>query len=135
MEEKFMRTRNVYENKRYCSYDRYSTWYDIETNRFSILYNGKTVITDAFIEGVYYRGRKKTDLSDFTLCDVVYSGVLSYTNEQGEKDLIFGLCKNEFTKFLQDGYSDEVGSVEGNIRYNCAVSAAWIEDKKLQIKL
>ncbi len=64
------------------------------------------------------------------------SGVLTYENEQGEKKLRFGMGHNEFQKFPQTGYSDEVGSVaaEGNM-YDCAVSAVWDEPKKLIIRV
>ena len=58
-------------------------------------------------------------------------GKLCYENEQGYKELPFGIDKNVFTYFPQEGYSDLVGSeyAEGNF-YKCAVSAAWAEEKK-----
>ncbi len=62
-------------------------------------------------------------------------GILYYTNEQGDKELKFGMCKNVFTIFPHDGYSDEIGTVPGNRRYNCAVSASWIEETQLSIKV
>lgn len=62
-------------------------------------------------------------------------GVLYYTNEQGDKELEFGLCENVFTSFPQDGYSDEMGTVPGHRRYDCAVSASWIEETHLTIKV
>ena len=63
-------------------------------------------------------------------------GVLKYTNAQGDKELFFGLGHNEFCPFPEDGYSDEVGSVAapGN-KYQCAVSAAWVEQSKLRLQV
>lgn len=61
-------------------------------------------------------------------------GVLDYTNEQGEKSLRFGLGKNVFSDFPQEGYADAVGSVSAPGHcYKCAVSAGWIEKDKLGI--
>ena len=61
-------------------------------------------------------------------------GCFSYTNEQGDKELEFGLGHNEFGMFPQEGYSSEVGSVAAPENYyKCAVSAAWIESNKLRI--
>jgi hypothetical protein len=63
------------------------------------------------------------------------SGVLYYTNAQGDKKLKFKFLENEFTKFEELGYSKEVGGVrtsDGHM-YNVAVSAAWKDDTRLQI--
>lgn len=62
------------------------------------------------------------------------TGCLSYTNEQGDKKLVFGLGHNEFGLFPQEGYSSCVGSqfAPGNY-YKCAASAAWVEEQKLRI--
>lgn len=62
-------------------------------------------------------------------------GKMCYTNGQGYKELKFGMCKNVFDKFPQDGYSDEVGGMPGDKRYDCAASATWTEDRKLYIKV
>ena len=62
-------------------------------------------------------------------------GKLCYTNMQGDKELAFGLCKNEFGKFPQKGYSGKIGSQPGSRLYNCAVSAAWVSDYQLFIKV
>jgi len=63
-------------------------------------------------------------------------GTLSYKNEQGDKKLMFGMGYNEFLKFPQEGYSDEIGTyyAEGNM-YDCACSGAWTEPQKLKIKV
>ena len=59
--------------KRYCSYDSYSIWYDLEVHKFCVLYQSKMVITDAYIEGIYRNEEKIADLTDFPLCEVAYS--------------------------------------------------------------
>ena len=69
---------------------------------------------------------------DFDDC----GGTLSYTNAQGDKQIKFGYNRNEFQKFPQEGYSDMVAGAPcpGN-KYECAVSANWLESKKLHIKV
>ncbi|MBO5453881.1 MAG: beta-lactamase family protein [Clostridia bacterium] len=60
----------------------------------------------------------------------------NYVNEQGAKTLYFGMGRNEFGIFPQEGYSDEVGTVfaKGNY-YKCASSAKWTHENQLQIKV
>ena len=61
-------------------------------------------------------------------------GCFSYTNEQGDKEIRFGLGHNEFGLFPQEGYSSDVGSEYASDNYyKCAASAAWIEEDKLRI--
>lgn len=60
----------------------------------------------------------------------------SYINGQGKKSLSFGMLENVFDKFPQEGYSDQVGNERTTgFYYRCATSAAWIEKKKLHIKV
>lgn len=63
-------------------------------------------------------------------------GVFEYKNAQGEKKIKFGMCKNVYGVFPQEGYSDIIGSetAPGNM-YKCAASAAWVEKTKLFIKV
>lgn len=65
----------------------------------------------------------------------VSMGTLYYTNEQGDKELPFGMCENIFSKFPQSGYSDLVGSQKSDKLYSCAASAAWVSDYQLFIKV
>lgn len=62
-------------------------------------------------------------------------GVLYFENEQGKKELTFGINKNVFGKFPQYGYSTEYGRMKttNGERYDDAVSLAWLEEKKLMI--
>ena len=62
-------------------------------------------------------------------------GVFYYTNEQGDKELPFGMCENIYDYFPQDGYSDEIANTAGNRRYKCASSAAWIAPNVLEIQV
>ena len=88
--------------------------------------NGKTYTLDANPMGIKY---VKFDFEG-------ESGTVTYENAQGEKKLKFGMCYNEFQKFPQTGYSDEIGGqdCEGNM-YDCAVSADWDEPQKLRIRV
>ncbi len=62
-------------------------------------------------------------------------GIFTYYNEQGEKQLPFGMGKNAFGLFPQFGYSDQRGNVHEmtDFRYRCAASAGWIEENKLRL--
>lgn len=63
-------------------------------------------------------------------------GSLVFTDEEGSHELQFGIGKNVFTHFPKAGMSDEVGgeTVLG-YQHQCAVSAAWVEPRKLFIKV
>lgn len=60
-------------------------------------------------------------------------GIIHYTNEQGEKEITFGMCENVFGEFPQDGYADEVGTQAGSRRFKCAASAAWLSENVLNV--
>lgn len=73
-------------------------------------------------------------ISEFSLSFDGEGGNFTYLNRQGKKMLRFGKKKNIFQQFPETGYSKDVGSVrcEGHT-YRCAVSAAWVEEKKLSV--
>jgi len=61
-------------------------------------------------------------------------GTFAYVNEQGYKEIPFGLGYNEFGSFPQEGYSDEMAlEVTTGHFYKCAASASWVESEKLFI--
>ncbi|MBQ7901127.1 MAG: serine hydrolase [Clostridia bacterium] len=62
------------------------------------------------------------------------NGTMEYTNAQGDKKLEFGIDKNAFGKFPQEGYSDIIGNVfdTGNY-YDCAASARIIDNDRMSI--
>ncbi len=61
------------------------------------------------------------------------SGVLHYTNAQGRKEIPFGINHNVFGKFPELGYSSDFGGLKTSdgFMYNDAVSATWLEEKKI----
>lgn len=63
------------------------------------------------------------------------SGALCYENEQGYKELPFRINENEFCKFPQLGYSNDVGgmSTEDGFMYDAAVSATWLDEDKIML--
>lgn len=93
---------------------------------------------DREVNGVWFAVKKNPmGISKFRLVfDETGGGRFEYTNAQGEKAIAFRLCENAFGVFPQEGYADEVGAVatKGHF-YRCAASAAWIEPKKLFLKV
>jgi hypothetical protein len=62
------------------------------------------------------------------------TGVFKYVNEQGYKEIPFGLNKNVFGKFPELGYSDTVGKIKttNGFKYDMAVSGAWMSEHIFQ---
>ncbi len=65
------------------------------------------------------------------------TGKFSYINDQGNKEIPFGINKNVFTKFPQLGYSNEVGGerTTDGFMYDCAASGAWMDAKRFMLKV
>jgi len=64
-------------------------------------------------------------------------GELHYENAQGAKVLPFRINENTFCKFPQLGYSQDRGGLvttDGSM-YNAAVSAAWLQEDKIGIRV
>jgi len=88
------------------------------------------------INGVtYVMSENPMGITKMKLCFDNDGGVLYYTNEQGDKEIPFGMCENKFSLFPQEGYSDEIGSQKGERLYKCAASAAWVSDYQLFMKV
>ena len=86
----------------------------------------------------YVCEENRTGITEFTFrFDSPDTGVFCYRNEQGYKELPFGLGKNVFGKFPQWGYSDLHGGLPGgtDFYYDCAASASWRETQKLVLKV
>lgn len=84
----------------------------------------------------YILEENKMGISEFTFkFNDAKSGTLCYVNEQGAKEIPFGINHNVFGKFPQLGYSNEVGGVRttDGFMYDDAVSAAWLDDNKIMI--
>ena len=65
------------------------------------------------------------------------AGELRYTNAQGDKVLPFGIGHNVFAKFPQTGYDGDRGGVpmpDGEM-YDGAFSLAWVEERKLMLRI
>lgn len=78
-----------------------------------------------------------TGITRFSFTFTKDGGIFRYTNAQGDKELPFGLCRNELCKFPQLGYSNEAGGVRttDGFLYDAAVSAAWREEHKLALRV
>ena len=63
------------------------------------------------------------------------NGVLTYQKKGEAHALPFSVNQNRFTEFPEDGYSHLVGGIPSTdgYRYDCAVSAAWLQENKLQL--
>lgn len=92
-------------------------------------------IQDKINNVTYELQKNKMGITKIKLSFSEDKGTLFYTNEQGDKELSFKMCENEFTEFPQEGYSGEVGARKGDRLYKCAVSAAWVSDFQLLIKV
>lgn len=93
-------------------------------SEFSKKINGKTFVLDKNNMGIkWLRFSFSSERSK-----------MEYENATGEKTLYFGMGKNVFEKFPEEGYSDLVGGkyAPGNF-YDAATSGAWIESQKLGI--
>jgi hypothetical protein len=99
---------------------------DKNTSAFSEKINGRRFIAKNNPMGI----------CEFTLKFKGDEGIFTYVNESGEKELPFGICKNVFSLFPEDGYSDEVGSAKApGHKYTCATSAAWSSDNYLNMRV
>ena len=97
--------------------EKYNKWQDV--------INGKT----------FYMDENPMGISKIKLSFDGKKGIFGYTNSQGDKELPFGMCENEFSVFPQEGYSDRIGSQKGERLYKCATSAAWVSENQLFIKV
>lgn len=62
-------------------------------------------------------------------------GTWEYTNGQGDNALRFGIGRMVSGKFPQRNYfGEQIGAVPG-IQYDCMASAAWIDDKTLNMEV
>lgn len=75
-------------------------------------------------------------ISEFTLRFGSDEGEFEYVNKTGKKILPFGILKNVFSKFPEEGYSLDVGAMvaPGN-KYDCAASAAFANDYQLAMRV
>ncbi len=95
-------------------------------SKFADEINGKKFVLD----------KNPMNISEFKLVFDGEKGKFIYKNAQGDKEIEFGMCKNVYGKFPEEGYSDETGTVFAPRHYyGCAASAAWTKEKNLFIKV
>jgi len=88
------------------------------------------------VNGVTFKLNKNSmGITKFRLNFNEKGGVFSYTNDQGNKEILFGMNENVFFDFPQTGYSVDIGSKPGDRLLHCASSAAWKSEKQLLIKV
>jgi len=83
----------------------------------------------------YYCEENPLGMKEFAFSFEKECGTFAYENEQGKKEIRFGLNKNEFGYFPQLGYSDEYGAVPttNGFMYKDAVSACWTQPNRLNM--
>ena len=98
--------------------------------------NTTSEFADKFNGVTYFLDENPMGIKEVCLRFKENIGSLEYINEQGCKTIEFGMCENVIGSFPQEGYSNEMGTVDTKgFYYRCASSAAWIEPKKLHIKV
>ena len=97
---------------------------DSKKENMSALINGKT----------FRVSENPMGIKDIKFTFSNNENIFEYTNEQGKKELKFGINENAFGNFPQEGYSDMIGGVKapGNY-YDCAASGAWTNENQLAI--
>ena len=98
---------------------------------------GAVPFADEIQDKEFIADENKLGFEKFSLhFDGENGGELRYTNKSGAKVLPFKMCENAFATFPEEGYSDGMGGVRTKgFFYKCASSAAWREEKKLQIRV
>lgn len=109
--------------------------YTSELKLLTILGEKSSPIIERINNKTFIVNKNNMGISKIKFSFTKNGGMLYYTNEQGDKELPFAMCENEFSLFPQDGYADGIGTIPGNRRYKCAVSAAWLEVSHLAIKV
>ncbi len=95
-------------------------------NEFAEKINGKVFIAD----------ENKMGIKKFSLHFGKDKNTFRYTNEQGDKEIDFGMCENIFGYFPQEGYGVDVTMqpIPGYL-YKCAASGAWTDAQKLYLNI
>lgn len=84
---------------------------------------------------IFHMEQNPMGITQLQLCFHENGGVMHYTNASGDKKLPFRMCGNAFGLFPEPGYSDIIGSLPGDRLYRCAVSAAWVSEYQLSMKV
>lgn len=62
-------------------------------------------------------------------------GLMTYTNDQGEKQIPFGMAHYKEGRFPQWGYAWDQMGVPSDVLMRCLGSAGWVEPNKLQMTI
>lgn len=96
----------------------------------------KVPFEDSINGATYIMDENPMGITKFRLVFDEDGGKFEYTNAQGDKVIPFGKNRNVFSKFPQEGYANEVGTVATkDFYYDCCASASWVEEKKIFIKV
>ena len=112
--------------------------YTASLNLVSIKGSEKSPVSDEINEKIYVLDENpmKIEYIKLSLNEDEKNGRLFYKNKQGEKELKFGICKNEFSLFPEKGYPDMQMNVEcPDNQYPCAASGAWLDERKFAIRV
>lgn len=76
------------------------------------------------------------NIEKFRICFNGDEGIFEYYKHGKLLKINFGMCENVSGVFPEEGYSDMIGAKyePGNF-YECMVSASWIEERKIDIKV
>lgn len=110
----------------------------VQESQLSVALGAKESAFQERLQGVSFQCQENPmGISSFRLEWTGEEGALLYENAQGKKRLPFGMKKNIFCKFPEEGYSDARGNVHerNGFLYDCAVSAGWVEERKLQLRV
>ncbi len=102
---------------------------------FSAYGNTSSPMAEKISQRTYTLSENRMGIKWFTLTFHEDNGVFAYENAQGKKEIPFGICKNSFADFPEEGYSDTVGSERGARFYHGAYSAAWKDDSTFWLKV
>ena len=107
-----------------------------EKTELSVAHGEKSSPFEKEVDGAWFVCKENPmGITRFRVNFTENGGSFEYVNAQGEKKIDFGRKQNDFGLFPQYGYSDDRGNVHEitDFLYKDAVSAGWLEQKKLQI--
>ena len=94
---------------------------------------GGSPLKEKINKKVFVCGENSLNIKQFSFEFYDDEGIFKYVNEQGEKEIPFGINKNVFGKFPQLGYSNERGGVRttDGFMYDDAASLCFKDDNKI----
>ena len=97
--------------------------------------NTSSYVGEYIKDKTYILGSNPMGITDLCITwDNDGNAVMKYTNDQGIKELKFGIGKAVIDEFPQDGYFGDTIGKDGGRRYRCISSGAWTTENTLHIK-